>query len=384
MEHFDFDSCPDRRGTDSFKWQVPENALPLSLADMDFRSPDCAVRALEARAAHGVFGYGILPDGYVTALRTWEKELHGVTLAKDELIAVPGVITGLSWAMKTLCKEGGGCIVPTPAYPPFFATPESWGLNVRECPLLEVNGSWETDFAALEALVRDPSVTAFILCNPHNPTGRAWSREDLIRMLTLCRENGVSVFADEIHGDLALPGTVFTSVLTLPEELLQNVVVLNAPSKTFNLPGLQTSNLIVRDPALRKQIQETLNRHHINPPNVMGLAAGEAVYREGRPWRDAMLAYVAENFAVMERFFAERLPEVPFRRPEATYLAWLDFRKTGLSSAELNKRFREAGVFLGPGANFGSIGEGYMRLTAACPRSMLTEALERMAGVLRP
>ena len=137
MEHFDFDSCPDRRGTDSFKWQVPENALPLSLADMDFRSPDCAVRALEARAAHGVFGYGILPDGYVTALRTWEKELHGVTLAKEELIAVPGVITGLSWAMKTLCKEGGGCIVPTPAYPPFFATPESWGLNVRECPLLE-------------------------------------------------------------------------------------------------------------------------------------------------------------------------------------------------------------------------------------------------------
>lgn len=161
-------------------------------------------------------------------------------------------------------------------------------------------------------------------------------------------------------------------------------MVLNAPSKTFNLPGLQTSNLIVRDPALRKQIQETLNRHHINPPNVMGLAAGEAVYREGRPWRDAMLAYVMENFAVMERFFAERLPEVPFRRPEATYLAWLDFRKTGLSSAELNRRFREAGVYLGPGTNFGSAGEGFLRLTAACPRSLLTEALERMAAALRP
>lgn len=379
---FDFDTCPDRRNTDSIKWKVPETLLPMFVADMDFRSPECVDRALKARISHGVYGYGSLTNGYVSALQNWEKELHGVSLQKEELSVVPGVITGLSWVLHTVCREGEGCIVPTPAYPPFFATPKSWNLSVRECPLLQKDSSWEMDFDAFEGLAKDPGVTSFILCNPHNPTGRAWSREDLIRMLTICRENHVFVLADEIHGDLALPGTAFTSVLSLPEELLTGAAVLNAPSKTFNLPGLQTSNLIIRDPDLRKRVTDELSTHHVSAPNILGLCAGEAAYREGRPWRDAMIEYVAGNFAFLKDFFAKKLPELPFAIPEATYLSWLDFRFTGLSGKELDRRFKEAGVFLGLGTNFGSAGEGYMRLTAGCPRSMLEEGASRIVKAL--
>ncbi len=381
---FDFDTCPDRRGTDSSKWDGPSGVLPMFVADMDFRSPDCAVRAMQERAAHGVFGYTFPGESYLTAFRDWEKNVHSVTLSKEEIFTVSGVITGLSWAIHALCREGEGCIVTIPAYPPFFVAPKSWGVTVRECFLRETDGRWELDFDAFEALTREPSVTGFILCNPHNPTGRAWTRDELIRMLEICNQNGVWVFADEIHGDIIMPGTVFTSVLSLPDRLLERTVVLNAPSKTFNLPGLQTSNLIVRDPSLRKQIQEELDLHHVSPPNLMGLCAGAAVYREGKPWRDAMITYVSQNFRRMEEFFAQELPSVPFRMPEATYLAWLDFRKTGLTSRELDARFREAGVALGLGTIFGeTAGEGFMRLTAACPRSMLEDGLSRIAAALK-
>ena len=379
---FDFDFCPSRQGTDSIKWNRPENFLPMSVADMDFKSPECVIRALQERAAHGVFGYTSQGRGYFQALKNWEMEVHGAVLEEEELFTVPGVITGLSWAIHALCRTGESCIVATPAYPPFFVTPRSWGVTVQETQLMQTGDGWEMDFEAFEKLAQQPDVTGFILCNPHNPTGRAWTRDELCRMLEICNRNEVFVFADEIHGDIIMPGTVFTSVLTLPENLLERTILLNAPSKTFNLPGLQTSNLIVRNPELRRVIQREIAAHHVSQPNLMGLCAAEAAYKEGKPWRDAMISYVSKNFDQVEEFFKE-IPSVCFSRPEATYLAWLDFRKTGLSSAQLAERFEKAGVSLGVGTIFGKNGEGFMRLTTACPRSMLMEGLNRIAAALK-
>ena len=379
----DFDQVISRRGTNSSKWDtVPEGTIPLYVADMDFRSPQCVIDALKKRADHGFFGYTFAGDDFFEAVCGWQKRIHGCTVKKEEIVPVPGVITGLQWSMKALTPTGG-CVTLLPAYPPFLSVPQNLDKPLTTVTLSGDSGRWELDLDALEKELAREDVNAFILCNPHNPVGRAWTEEELCRMLSRCKKHGVTVYSDEIHGDIVMPGETFTSVLSLPEELAGQAVVLNAPSKTFNLPGLQTSCIIVRDPEQRRKISELLGRSHIPGPSIMGFTAAAAAYSGGEQWVREMNQYVSENFDLMAEFFARELPSISFHRPEATYLAWLDCRKTGLTCKELDEKFRAAGVSLGVGTNFGeTAGEGFMRFTAACPRELLTEALKRMKQAL--
>ena len=278
-----FDSFPERRGTCSAKWDgMAEGVIPMQVADMDFRSPQCVIDALKARADHGMFGYSFAGDAFFEAACGWQARVHGCTVNKEEILPAAGVITGLQWAMKALTPEGG-CVILLPSYPPFMSVPENLSKPLHPVTMPNQNGRWELPLEALERELSREDVNAFILCNPHNPTGRIWTREELCSMLSLCKKHGVTVYSDEIHGDIILPGEEFVSVLSLPEELAGEAVVLNAPSKTFNLPGLQTSCMIVRNPAQRKKIAELMGRNHVPGPDIMGFAAATAAYVLGLP-----------------------------------------------------------------------------------------------------
>ncbi len=378
-----FDSFPERRGTDSEKWaHVPENVIPMFVADMDFRSPQCVIDALRERAEHGMYGYSMVPGSFYDAFAAWEERVHGCHVAREEILLSAGVITGLQWSMKALTPEKG-VLIFHPSYPPFMSVPENLGKPLFSIEMEARDGAWTVDFDAFEKIAAGGEVDAFILCNPHNPTGRVWSREELTRMLSICHAHGITVYSDEIHGDIIMPGEEFVSVLSLPEELSGEAVVLTAPSKTFNLPGLQTSCIVVRSSEKRQKIAALMRKNHIPGPTFMGITAATAAYREGEEWMREMNRYVSGNFDLMTEFFARKLPQVSFIRPQATYLAWLDFRRTGLNADELDRRLVQAGVQLGKGTNFGKkAGEGYMRLTAACPRRLLSEALERIRTAL--
>lgn len=378
-----FDSFPERKGTCCDKWDhVKEGAIPMFVADMDFRSPQCVIDALVRRAQHGVYGYSFAGDEFYQAFCDWEKKVHHCTVSRDEILLSAGVITGLQWAMKAITPDSGAMIM-LPSYPPFMSVPQNLGKPLHTISMDCSTGTWEIDFDRFEELAAHEDINAFILCNPHNPTGRLWTKEEICRMLSICNKYHVMVYSDEIHGDIIMPGQTFTSVLELPEEIAGNAVVLTAPSKTFNLPGLQTSCIVIRNAENRKKVAELMASNHLPGPTFMGITAATAAYQDGESWMREMNAYVAENFSVMENFFAENLPQISFIRPQATYLAWLDFRKTGLSSAEINKRLLDSGVSLGLGTNFGAEdGEGFMRLTAACPRKLLLDALERIQKAL--
>lgn len=329
-----------------------------------------------------MYGYSMVPDSFYDAFIRWEDRIHGCTVAREEILLSAGVITGLQWSVKALTPEKGALIFH-PSYSPFMGVSRNLGKPISILEMEARDGAWTVDFDAFEAIAASGEVDTFILCNPHNPTGRSWSREELVRMFTICNAHGITVYSDEIHGDIIMPGETFTSVLALPEEIAGGAVVLTAPSKTFNLPGLQTSCIVVRSAEKRQKIAALMGQNHIPGPTFMGITAATAAYREGEEWMREMNRYVSGNFDLMTEFFARKLPQVSFIRPQATYLAWLDFRKTGMTSDELDKRLVEAGVQLGKGTGYGEkAGEGYMRLTAACPRSLLSEALERIRRAL--
>ncbi|MGI5894106.1 MAG: MalY/PatB family protein [Candidatus Merdivicinus sp.] len=385
MEHTEwFDSFPDRHGTSSSKWdECSADTIPMFVADMDFRSPQCVIDALIRRAEHGVFGYSFAGDDFYKAFCEWEERIHGCSVSKEEILLSPGVITGLQWSIQAITPQDGAMIM-LPSYPPFMSVPRNLDKPLYPVTLCSDSGKWLFNWEEFETMAARPDVNTFILCNPHNPTGRMWTREELCQMLTICRQHQVTVFSDEIHGDIIMPGGEFVSVLSLPPEIAGDAVVLTAPSKTFNLPGLQTSCIVVRNPEMRKKIADLMGKNRIPSPTFMGITAATAAYQHGEEWMREMNAYVAENFRVMEEFFARELPEISFVRPQATYLAWLDCRKTGLSCEELNQRLLDAGVSLGVGTGFGKdAGEGFMRLTAACPRSLLLEALCRIKKAFR-
>ncbi len=385
MKNFDFDTFPDRKNTCSSKWSElkSEKEIPMSIADMDFRSPDCVVEALKERSQHGMFGYTYVGDDFYQAFCDWEKKIHGSDVKNEEIIPTAGVITGLQWSMQALTGKGGA-LVMLPAYPPFLSVPKNLEKPLVTMEMKPENGKWNWDKAEFERIAKSGKIDTFILCNPHNPTGRLWSREELCWMLSISRENNIQVFSDEIHGDIILPGEEFVSVLSLPMEIAGDAVVLTAPSKTFNLPGLQTSCAVIRNADSRKRVKDLMAKSHLPGPNLMGITAATAAYRGGEEWLREMISYLKENIDFTEKFLREHLPEITFIRPQATYLLWLDFRKTGWKCDKLSEKLRDGGVFLSAGTNFGKeVGEGFMRLTAACPRSLLKEALERIEKVIK-
>lgn len=387
-----FDEKIDRTlgcGASSSKWQGFEakypgmdakGALPMWVADMDFRVPEEVTNAIQKRLDHGIFGYVSAeePFKFAECSAAWLQRRHGLNVDPKHMVFTPGVLCGLNAAIQEFTNPGEGVIIHSPVYYPFANGITENGRVVRRNRLLERDGRYEIDFDNLETLARDPANTMFVLSSPHNPGGRVWTAEELGRMAEICMENGVLLFSDEIHSDLILPGYTHTPITSLGTEVSEHVVVSYAPSKTFNLAGLCASLQLVPNAELRARLQKRLSMNHVPRANVFGLVAGEAAYTHGDQFVDEVVAYIAENIRCFTDA-VERVPGVTVMRPEGTYLLWVDFRKTGRSEDDIYRTAVERAKVAGDlGAWFGEGGEGFIRLNLACPRSLVMDAATRL------
>ena len=386
MHHFDFDEIIDRRHTNSLKYDFaaergyPEDILPFWVADMDFRAPQAVREAIRQRAEHGIFGYSSPKEEYYAALEKWFDTRHGWRPGKDSLVITPGVVFALSMAVRTFTQAGDAVLVTEPVYYPFFSTIEGNGRRLVTSSLLFEDGAYRMDFADMEKKITENKVRLLLLCSPHNPVGRVWRREELERLASICLAHDVLVVADEIHADFVRPGNKHTPFASLSPEVAARTITCTAPSKTFNLAGLQLSNIFITEKSLRQRFQKEVYSTGYGEPNLFGLLAAQAAYSEGGPWLDALLAYLEENIAHTKRFLAERLPRVQLIEPEGTYLLWLDFRACGLEAKALDRKIiDEARLWLDDGAIFGKSGASFQRLNIACPRATLEKGLEALA-----
>ena len=379
---YDFDRLIDRRGTHSDKWQkYGPDVLPLWIADMDFQSPEPVIRALRERVEHGVFGYLAFeqPEFHELFADRLLKR-YNWRVSPDAVVLIPGVIPGFNVAGRVLAAPGDGLILQTPVYPPILRAASSIGLTREEAPLARrPDGSYAPDLDAFAAAIRERT-RFFLLCNPHNPVGRVFSRDELTRLAEVCLRRDLAIVADEIHCELTLDGQRHTPIASLAPEISERTITLMAPSKTFNLAGLKCSVAIIPNAALREKFVAG-RVDLVQTVNVLGYAAAFAAYRDGQPWLDELLRYLEANRDFVVEYVRARLPGVAVAPPEATYLAWLDCRNAGPAAPDPFTFFLEkARVALSDGALFGA--GGFVRLNFGCPRSILTEALDRMSRAL--
>ena len=379
----DFDRVVDRRGSESSKWhKYPPDVLPLWVADMDFPSPEPVIRALRERVDHGFFGYGNeQPEFYEVIVDRLQKRF-GWRVAPEAIVHLPGVIPGFNLACRAVAAPGDGLVLQTPMYPPILRAPDNCGLVRQEAPLArDASGRYAIDFDAFEHAIGERT-RLFVLCNPHNPVGRVWGRADLARLAEICLARDLVIVADEIHCDLVYPGHQHVPIASLAPEVERRTVTLMAPSKTFNLPGLKSSIAIIPDAPLRERFV-AMQLDLVKAVNILGYTATLAAYRDGQPWLDELLRYLEANRDYLTRYVAEHLPGIAMAVPEGTYLAWLDCRGAGLPGDDPYAFFLErARVGLNDGNTFSAQGHGFVRLNFACPRSLLTEGLERMRRAL--
>ena len=387
---YDFDKVIERRPTDSAKWNYfPEDVLSMRVADMDFPAPEPVIRALRERVEHGIFGYpafGMNFPGEKSVLRDVLVErmhdLYAWQITADDILYLPGVVTGLNQVSHAFSEPDGAVLVQTPVYPPFLHMAASAGLQQQTMQLTRLpDGQYAVDWEAFEAAFT-PDTRIFTLCNPHNPVGRVFRRDELSRMAEICLRHGVAICSDEIHCDLLFSGQQHIPIASLDAQVAQNTITLMAPSKTFNIAGLQCSFAIIQSPELREKFRKG-GQGLVPWVNLMGLTAGLAAYQHGQEWLDQLLVYLEGNRDYLSEYVAGELPGVEMARPEGTYLAWLDCRGAGLPDSPYKFFLEQARVGLNDGATFGSGGEGFVRLNFGCPRSVLTAALERMKASLQ-
>ncbi len=382
---YDFDELIPRRGTNSYKWDSAADAdvLPLWVADMDFRTAPCIMEALRRRVEHGVFGYTRVPDAYYQAVIDWFGRRHGWRINREWIIYTSGVVPALSAIIKALTEPGDRVLVQTPVYNCFFSSIRNNGCEVVSSPLVRDGNTYRMDFDDLERKAADPRTKLLLLCNPHNPAGRVWTREELLRVGDICLRNGVRVISDEIHCELTLPGYEYIPFASLSEAFQANTITCLSPSKAFNIAGLQIANIVSSDEEVRRHIDRAININEVCDVNPFGVEALVAAYNRGEDWLDALNAYLYENYRCLCDYFDEHLPQLPVTKLEGTYLVWVDCRALRLSSAELAERLLERQkLWLNEGSMYGAEGEGFLRINIACPRSRLLEALERLeAGV---
>ena len=380
-----FDKAPDRRGSGSYKWDsVPEpDMIPLWVADMDFKTAPCVIEALARRVDHGVFGYTLVDDSYYEALTGWFASRHGYDIDSRMVIYTSGVVPAISAIIKALAKPGEGVIVQTPVYNCFFSSIRNNGCRIVESPLLREDLSpseftYRIDFDDLERKAADPANTLLLLCNPHNPAGRIWSREELARVAGICRRHGVRVVSDEIHCELTMPGLEYVPYATVDP----SGVICLSPSKAFNTAGLQIANIVCPDDSVRRAVDRAININEVCDVNPFGVAALKAAYTpEGAAWLDALRGYIAGNYELTREAIARELPGCPMATLEATYLPWIDVSALGIPSEELEERLKtEAKVWVNCGEMYGR--GGFIRLNIACPRQRLREGLERVCRFL--
>lgn len=386
---YNLDRVPDRRPTDSIKWnQFEAGVLPMWVADMDFMAAEPILQALRQRVDHGVYGYPAYvhpKPGSVTAFQELLVERmqarYGWRVEPDDILPLPGVIVGLNLTCHALSTPGGGVLIQTPVYPPFFDTAKNAGMVLQESMLARLpDGSYEVDWDNFEAAFT-PKTKVFILCNPHNPVGRVYRKAELERMAHICLQHGVTICSDEIHCDLVFSGHKHLPIASLDEEIARNTVTLMSPTKTFNVAGLQCSFAIVQNAELRQKLVQSMGGL-VMWVNLMGMTAAIAAYRDGQEWLSQVLTYLEANRDYLAEYVATQLPQLRMVKPEGTYLAWLDCRATGVTGTPCEYFIQNAGVGFNDGATFGKGGEGHVRLNFACTRALLTQALQQMKASL--
>ena len=388
--NLDFDTIIDRKNTDCLKYDfakrrgMPEDVLPLWVADMDFKTSSYVEDALAERARHGIFGYSESQTPYFEIVRDWMKRHHDWEVKEPWLIKTPGVVFALAMAVKAYTEPGDGVLIQSPVYYPFSEVIEDNGRRIVSNTLvLGEDHKYHIDFEDFERQIKENRIKLFFLCNPHNPVGRVWTTEELTRLGDICLKYRVTVVSDEIHSDFIFRGKhqVFAD---LKKEYADITVTCTAPSKTFNLAGLLLSNIFISNRELRHKFRQQVNAAGISQLSPFGLVACETAYTQGEEWYQAMLAYVAENIAFTKEYVENHLPGVEMVEHEGTYLVWLDFRKTGLSVEELEDLIvNRAKLWLDSGKIFGKSGEGFQRINVACPRQILEEALHRIREQLQ-
>lgn len=383
---YNFDEIIPRRHTNSVKWDetTQEDIIPLWVADMDFQVLPQITDALRQRVDHGVFGYTHVPDSYYESVIRWFDKQHGLhNIKPSDIIYTTGVVPAISAIIRAMTLPGDKVLVMTPVYNCFFSSIRNQGCQVEECHLVYAERTYTVDWEDFESRCADRKVRVFLLCNPHNPAGRVWTKEELQRMGEICRKHGVFVIADEIHCELVMPDYEYTPFASLSEEFLQCSATCVAPTKAFNIAGLQIANVIAKDPVIRERIDRAINIHEICDVNPFGVIATEAAYTdEGAEWLQQLNVYLKGNYEYLCEFISKQLPQLSVTVLEGTYLAWVDCSTLDMSSSQIVKRLLKHGVWLNEGEIYGERQRAFVRINLACPRKILEEGLRRVAQAL--
>ena len=378
---YNFDESVERRGTNCVKWDesADPDIIPMWVADMDFRVAPAIQKASEQRVSHGVFGYNIVPESYYEAVISWFRRRHQWEIERSSILYTTAVVPAMSCVIKALTMPGDKVLILSPAYNCFFSSIKNNGCEVLESPLKAVADTFEVDWQDFEMKCADEKTTLFLLCNPHNPCGRVWKREELQQMYDICQQHGVKVVSDEIHCELIMPGYQFVPFGTITDDC----IVMNSPSKNFNTAGLQIANIITKNPEWRRRIDRAININEVCDVNPFGIVALQAAYNESEDWLDELNQYLWGNYQTLCDFFARELPQLKVSRLEGTYLVWVNHSALGISTDDFfNRLLTEGHVWVSAGTMYGpQTGEGYIRINIACPRRQLNEALQRIASV---
>jgi cystathionine beta-lyase len=383
---YNFDAVIDRKNTNSIKYDfarergMPDGLLPLWVADMDFPGPAELIADIQKTAAHGIFGYTDVKDNYYNAVANWFSSRFGYTVTRKDIVKTPGVVFAVAQAVRAFTRPGEGVIIQTPVYYPFYEIIKRNGRTLAVNPLMYEKGKYTINFDDFEHKIKTNNVKMFLLCSPHNPVGRVWTRPELEQLDAICRRHGVIIVSDEIHCDFVWDGHTHTCFGLINDD----AVIATAPSKTFNLAGLQVSNIFIKNADMRTRYREEISASGYSQLNTIGLAACQSAYTQGGDWLEQLKAYLVGNIQMAREFLAAKLPQIKLVEPEGTYLLWLDFTAYGLSQTELDQRIIQgAGLWLDSGTMFGAEGEGFQRINIACPRSLLDEALHKLEKNLR-
>jgi cystathionine beta-lyase len=381
---WNFDDPVKREGTNCIKYDRREeifgnkDIIPMWVADMDFNTPDFITEALRNRLKHEIYGYSFRPQEYYSSVIEWTKKRHNWSIEKEWIIFTPGIVPALNFCTLAFTKPGDSIIVQPPVYFPFFSAVLSHGRTLIYNKLKEKDGRWIMDLESLTSSI-DEKTRMIIISNPHNPVGRVWTSEELKELGDICLKKNILILSDEIHCDLVLPGFTHIPFATLSPEIAENTITCIAPSKTFNLAGLSTSNVIISNPSLRKSFNRIVDNLHITGGNIFGTAASIAAYTKGHKWLDELMEYLDRNADYVEDYCRKMIPEIIPVQPEATYMIWLDCRKLGMNGKELQNFFvHKAGIGMNEGSTFGPGGEGFMRMNLGTTHQTVTQAMEQV------
>lgn len=383
---YDFDEIIPRRNTCSYKWDSAEDkdVLPMWVADMDFRTAPVIINRLQQRVSHGIFGYTRVPEEYYQAVTAWFERRHAWRIERQWMIYTSGVVPAISAVIKALTVPGDKVLVQTPVYNCFFSSIRNNGCEIISSPLVYANNTYRMDFDDFERKASDPKTKVFLLCNPHNPAGRVWTREELMRVGDICLRHNVTVVSDEIHCELVYRGHEYIPFASISERFLHRSVTCISPSKSFNMAGLQIANIVVYDEGMRCKIDKAININEVCDVNPFGVEATIAAYTEGEDWLVQLLDYLKGNYDCMKDFCLKYLPEFPLTVLEGTYLVWMDCSCLNTPSEELeNRMLKDVKLWLNAGTMYGKEGEGFMRWNIACPSSVMLDGLKRFCDFVR-